>query len=126
MSCKFIFVEEFPKFDKNYVHIGNVELDISNSFRLLECLFHTLEFPDYFGFNWNALDDCLTDFSWLSKKNIILIHDGVPHLPSNELDIYLKILHDAIINWEADSEVSFEVYFYLKHKNKILNFFNSQ
>ena len=32
-----------------------------------------LDFPDYFGFNWDAFSDCMTDLSWLDNKNSFLI-----------------------------------------------------
>lgn len=32
-----------------------------------------LQLPNYFGRNWNALDECLTDFSWLPQGRIIVV-----------------------------------------------------
>lgn len=36
-----------------------------------------LNFPDYFGMNWDAFDDSVTDLSWLplSRGNVILYDD---------------------------------------------------
>lgn len=34
-----------------------------------------LEFPDWFGQNWDALQDCLTDLSWLHAEGYVLILD---------------------------------------------------
>nr|WSW47933.1 barstar family protein [Streptomyces sp. NBC_01001] len=32
-----------------------------------------LRLPDYFGWNWNALSDCLRDLEWLSADHYVLI-----------------------------------------------------
>ncbi|WP_328622688.1 barstar family protein [Streptomyces sp. NBC_00354] len=32
-----------------------------------------LRLPDYFGWNWNALSDCLRDLDWLSADHYVLI-----------------------------------------------------
>ncbi|MFF4700001.1 barstar family protein [Streptomyces chattanoogensis] len=32
-----------------------------------------LKLPDYFGWNWNALSDCLRDLNWLSADHYVLI-----------------------------------------------------
>ena len=43
--------------------------------QLLIVLKEALHFPDYFGFNWDALQDCITDLSWLQgivKVNVVI------------------------------------------------------
>ena len=32
-----------------------------------------LQFPAYYGNNWNALDDCLQDLSWLGGHGLVLV-----------------------------------------------------
>lgn len=36
-----------------------------------------MDFPDYFGRNWNALDECITDLEWCQAKGYVLLYDGV-------------------------------------------------
>lgn len=55
-----------------------------------------LKFPDYFGFNWDALWDCLCDLSWIECESIVLIHEDIPQLSLKEQRIYLKILNDLL------------------------------
>ncbi|HEY5931637.1 MAG TPA: barstar family protein [Nitrospira sp.] len=61
-----------------------------------------LAFPDYFGHNWDALEECLADFEWLQAKGYILvIIDAESVLPDDEEDYetLLEILSDAGEAW---------------------------
>ena len=46
---------------------------MKNKERLLDEFASAFQFPDYFGENWDALDDCITDFSWLKEKKYVLV-----------------------------------------------------
>jgi RNAse (barnase) inhibitor barstar len=39
---------------------------------LLQAVSAALRFPDYFGENWDALDDCLKDMAWLPAAGCVL------------------------------------------------------
>ena len=39
---------------------------------LMEGVRRTLEFP-YFGHNWDAMNDCLRDLSWISFRSLVLV-----------------------------------------------------
>ena len=61
-----------------------------------------LEFPDYFGHNWDALEECLTDLEWLPAKGyILLVTDAAHVLPNDdtEYETFLEILRDAGEAW---------------------------
>jgi RNAse (barnase) inhibitor barstar len=63
-------------------------------------LFHILKnaipLPDYFGNNWDALEECLNDLGWLPGHKLILVHEDVPMIESPlDQKIYLKILAGA-------------------------------
>lgn len=61
-----------------------------------------LAFPDYFGHNWDALEECLADLEWLPAKGyILLISDTQAVLPEAEedYDTLLEILDDAGEAW---------------------------
>jgi hypothetical protein len=43
---------------------------------LLASMAKALSFPDWFGANWDALEDCLTDLSWLASQPRVLLFTG--------------------------------------------------
>lgn len=62
-----------------------------------------LRFPDYFGHNWDAVYDCLTDLSWLPAAGYVLVLDGFGQLATNEpeqWEIGLKVLREACAFWQ--------------------------
>ena len=56
------------------VYRAEVPAGIKNKSALMDALFEGLQFPDYFGRNWDALDECICDLSWLPPGDVILIH----------------------------------------------------
>ncbi|MEI8014646.1 MAG: barstar family protein [Nitrospira sp.] len=69
---------------------------------LFEEFARALKFPDYFGHNWDALEECLTDLEWLPAKGyILLVTDAAHVLPSDDADYetFLEILRDAGEAW---------------------------
>lgn len=47
---------------------------------LLQRFAASLAFPDWFGGNWDALEDCLTDFSWRQAAGYALFLHGAGEL----------------------------------------------
>ncbi len=62
-------------------------------------------FPEYFGNNWDALTDCLRDFSWIKQSRILIVHDDLP-LADNEKELltYIKILDTAVKLWKKGGQ----------------------
>lgn len=59
-----------------------------------------MRFPDYFGNNWNAVDECICDLSWLSPGDVVVIHKDLPLVDNRvSLSIYLSVLRDAVGSW---------------------------
>jgi RNAse (barnase) inhibitor barstar len=85
-----------------------------------------LAFPDYFGHNWDALEECLADFEWLQAKGYLLvISDAEAVLPQDEeeYETLLEILSDAGEAWSkgqtADGRrAPFHVYFAVTEQDK--------
>jgi hypothetical protein len=69
-----------------------------------------LRFPDYFGRNWDAVYDCLTDMSWLPADGYVIVVDGFGRLATAEPDqwaIGLKVLREACAFWRPLSRPMF-------------------
>jgi RNAse (barnase) inhibitor barstar len=79
---------------------------------LLERMARALSFPDWFGFNWDALRDCLTDLSWQPMEGYVIVLENADTLYANapeELAIALELLGDAATDW-AERGVPMRVY----------------
>jgi hypothetical protein len=67
-----------------------------------------LQFPYYFGENWPAFGECISDLDWVpgeayilmfSQANLILQHEEARHF-----SVLLRILSEARENWIADRQ----------------------
>jgi hypothetical protein len=123
-SFHFSSFDQMPSTDNALV--GIIEAGISDSARLLRSIASTLDFPAYFGCNWNALYDCLRDFHWTEKKHIFLFHRDVPPLSPQELHTYLGILRDAAADWKPDESHLLHVGFEERDKELVLSVLNAK
>ena len=73
--------------------VVRIRAGIQSKASLLQTLATQLHFPDYFGYNWDALDECLGDLSWLDVAAVDLYHEDVPlsNRPE-EARAYLEVL----------------------------------
>jgi RNAse (barnase) inhibitor barstar len=70
--------------------------------RLMEALAAGLALPDYFGANWDALADCLTDLEWMPAPGYVLMLRGLTGLARQspkDYAILLEVLFDAAQFW---------------------------
>jgi hypothetical protein len=100
--------------------IVEVPSTTSTEDQLLSVFDRSLELPDYFGWNWDALENCLRDLSWLKAHTVLIRHDGVPKLPSDILGIYLDILSEIVLFWRKFPEHEVVVSFPASARNDIL------
>ncbi|URO01542.1 barstar family protein [Leclercia adecarboxylata] len=104
-----MFTEKFPTYDTAEVFVVRIDPNIDLTDEFLRSLYYVLWFPGYFGFNWDALYDCLCDLSWLPCRKIVLLHDSLPQIPKLDLEIYFGILRDAVLDWKNNEEHELEV-----------------
>ncbi|HTR43015.1 MAG TPA: barstar family protein [Pseudomonadales bacterium] len=88
--------------EKQIIHRAELAAGIKSKAALLEALSIALRFPDYFGMNWDALNECICDLSWLPPGDVILSHQDLPLSEDrSSLSIYLLILKDAVEVWNT-------------------------
>lgn len=107
-------------FDTSEVFYARLGPEIYKTEHLLQALYQLLWLPGYFGFNWNALHDCLTDLSWIQEKRVVLEHAGLPNIPEAELKIYLEILRDSVLDWKDEDDHCFEVVFNAQDRDRVV------
>jgi hypothetical protein len=64
----------------------------------------SLIFPGYFGWNWDALSDCLRDLNWLAADGYLILVENVPELLSGNLRdrrTLFQILSRAVRYWAS-------------------------
>src|SRR4051794_5039285 len=50
-----------------------IEGRLNTKEELLSSMARALSFPDYFGENWDAFNECINDLSWLSVQGYVLL-----------------------------------------------------
>ena len=98
----FLFSSEIPG---EAAFQARVPAGITTKAGLMNVLFEALRLPDYFGSNWDSLEECIRDLSWLPDGDVVLVHEDVPlENDRRSLATYLSILRDAVEKWAATKE----------------------
>lgn len=119
MELNFKFIEGSASYNTGEVFFARIDPTIVSTDELLKSIYYLLWFPGYFGFNWNALEDCLTDLDWLSESKIVIVHDDIPKIDERDLQIYLDILNSSVLDWKQNEQHDLEVVFQKKDENLI-------
>ncbi len=77
---------------------------------LLGRIAQALAFPDWFGGNWDALEDCLGDLSWSPAAGHVLLFDGAAALAADDRGILIDILASAAASWAERGRPFFAVF----------------
>ena len=68
----------------------------------------SLEFPEWFGTNWDALADCLRDFSWRGAPGYVVLWRGGAALAAAAPESFataLEIFRDAASYWKESGRI---------------------
>lgn len=68
----------------------------------------SLAFPQWFGANWDALEDCLTDLSWRESDGHLLLVERFT--PGDVLGILIDVLASSAEFWAARGKPFFAVF----------------
>ena len=83
--------------------------DVTEKTALLRRIAAQLGFPAWFGENWDALEDCLTDLSWRQAQGHVLVVEGFQFLPEEELGVLIDVLIKAAEFWADQGKPFFAV-----------------
>lgn len=64
-------------------------------------------FPDYFGHNWDAFEECVTDMSWQPAPGYLLLVEDIASLRKKspgDFDTFLAVLRDAAASWASQGK----------------------
>jgi len=95
------WIPAHPKWDIPRVR-GNKSPDDP---RFFDELAAAVQFPYYFGENWDAVWDCITDLNWVRGSSFLLIFDSAQHLLSESdrgFQILLEVLTHAHDRWHRE------------------------
>jgi RNAse (barnase) inhibitor barstar len=75
---------------------------------LLDRIAQALSFPEWFGRNWDALEDCLTDLSWCPAQGHVFVFDSVT--PDEDVGVLIDVLASSAEFWAARHRSFFGVF----------------
>lgn len=114
----FIFKDDF-EFNDIQSFYARIHPYINSKIELLYALYFSLWLPNGFGMNWDALYDSLSTLELIKEKNVFIVHENIPNISENDLNIYIETLCDSILIINRD--INLNIIFKIKDKNKILN-----
>jgi RNAse (barnase) inhibitor barstar len=107
LPAGFCFTESPAAFRDDTAIVVRLPKGIRSKQKLLNVLAGRLRFPRYFGHNWDALEDCLRDLSWLpGGRPVIIVQEDLPFGERSEnRRTYVAILRSAAQSALPDGRV---------------------
>ena len=93
------------------VHVARIGLaGAADKDKLVASIAAALRFPAWFGGNWDALEDCLCDLSWMEGSGHVLLFEGAEQVPPVERGTLVDILASAASSWAERKRPFFAVF----------------
>jgi RNAse (barnase) inhibitor barstar len=92
-----------PVQDESSAHrVSIATRNVRDKLAFLRLTAQALEFPDYFGQNWDAFYDCLADLEQRQPQGLLLVFEdlsGLARAAPEEFDAAVDALRDAVEYW---------------------------
>lgn len=78
---------------------------VTDKASFLQAAATAMEFPGYFGHNWDAFEESLNDLEWAPAKGYVLLYDNLANFADNAEDDWAvahAIFLAAIERWQAE------------------------
>jgi len=85
-----------------------VRVGFSDKESFLKSIARALDFPDWFGHNWDALEDCLADLSWREAAGHVLVIENPA--PGDDLGVLIDVLRSSAEFWAGRGTPFFAVF----------------
>jgi RNAse (barnase) inhibitor barstar len=74
---------------------------VSMKWELLDAFKKAFKFPDYFGYNWDALNECINDLKWLEAASYVFVlkNPEMMGMSAEDQEILIDILKKAMKYW---------------------------
>ena len=93
------------------LHVARIDVSgATGKDAVLACVAKALYFPAWFGGNWDALEDCLTDLSWMTAGGYVLLIEGSADLPLVERGTMIDIFASVAASWAERKRAFFAVF----------------
>lgn len=95
-------IEALSEQSTQVFYLDGKEIDNKETFLIKTA--EIMKFPAYFGLNWDAFEECITDLAWCPAKKYVLIYerpDVFAHADPSQWQIAIEILHSAEEYWGA-------------------------
>ena len=91
-----------------FFHLEGQEIHDKDQF--LKQVALALSFPEYFGNNWDAFSDCLTDMSWHETDGFVILYDHFDSLAKHsprDFEMALDIFKESEEFWQNQGKALF-------------------
>ena len=85
-----------------------VKITVREKEALMKDIAAALDFPDWFGGNWDALEDCLFDLSWRNAAGHVLVFEEAK--AGDDLGVLIDVLRAAAEYWAGRGEPFFALF----------------